>query len=405
MNLIKKTLSLFMAVVIAFSVLIPASARTQAEDFKIEAADLISKEDYKAMLLKLGRPAITTEEFLNFTESINLAFRFFTGRAFVPQEHFNVTVDAFIQSLSDHILENSGFDVAALATNLPDINNIAELTVKVLKIDTEEFRKMMYEKSDELYDSGDTIMSYLYHFLGAYFSIIELCEIYSVQTEENPDVYEIIMNLHFKDGEVEEFHPGLYINTVTGECTNIDNSGIVGSGFNFSITEMMTYATVDAWMRGFGFCLFYDLAASSMPYIWNYNTRRFKFDYNGLEYMIQIWKGNYLVANGGEVGLYCREAEKFGTYYNCANDEQMLKMSMQIYAGDELLVDQEPQLHWWVNGFHINGTKYLPASLTLKSTIEMHDEEMLEAFCEAIDKNIMNDVTYSVDGLTVTLEW
>lgn len=405
MNFIKKAISIIMAAVIAFSVLIPASAKTENEGIISDTTELFSIDDYKTMLLKLGRPAITTKQFLNITQSLNFVFRLLTGRAFIPQEHFNVTVDAFIQTLSDHILENSGFDVAALATNLPDINNVAELTVKVLKIDTEEFRKQMYKKSDELYNNGDAIMSYLYHFLGAYFSIIELCEIYSVQSEDNPEIYEIIMKLHFKDGEVEEFHPGLYINTVTGECTNIDNSGIVGSGFNFSITEMMTYATVDAWMRGFGFCLFYDIAASSMPYIWNYNTRRFKFEYDGLEWMIQIWKGNYLVANGGEVGLYSREAEKSGTYYDCASDEQMLKMSMQIYAGDELLVNQEPQLHWWVNGFHINGTKYPPAGLTLKSSIEMRDEEMLEAFCKSIDRNIMNDVTYTVDGLTVTLVW
>lgn len=32
-----------------------------------------------------------------------------------------------------------------------------------------------------------------------------------------------------------------------------------------------------------------------MPVFFHYVTRRFKFEYNDLEYMIQIWKGNYTV--------------------------------------------------------------------------------------------------------------
>ena len=43
--------------------------------------------------------------------------------------------------------------------------------------------------------------------------------------------------------------------------------------------------------------------------------------------MIQIWKGNYLISNGGEVGLYNRKPGSIGSYYNCANDEQMMEMT------------------------------------------------------------------------------
>ena len=168
---------------------------------------------------------------------------------------------------------------------------------------------------------------------------------------------------------------------------------------------MLVYATLNCWMRDFGFCYFYDVLATSMPTFFKYETRRFKFEYNDMDYMIQIWKGNYTISNGGEVGVYCREKGKIGTYYDCANDEQMLPMSMQILYGEKVLVNKPLQLHWWVNGFNLGKKLYKPESLTMKFSIVMPDEEMLKAFCEAIDNHKGHDVTYTVDGLTVNAIW
>ena len=36
---------------------------------------------------------------------------------------------------------------------------------------------------------------------------------------------------------------------------------------------------------------------------------------------------------------------------------------------------------------------------------KMHDEEMLEALCEAIDNHYRHDVSYTVDGLTLSFTW
>ena len=142
-----------------------------------------------------------------------------------------------------------------------------------------------------------------------------------------------------------------------------------------------------------------------MPWFFNYNTRRFKFEYDGLEWMIQIWKGNYIITNGAEVGLYNREASKWGTFYNCVTDEEMLDMSMQVCAGDKVLVNKPLQKHWWINGFNLSGRMYFPSTLTLKFSIVMPDEAMLDAFCESIDNHHRSDVSYTVDGLTGNVVW
>ena len=275
---------------------------------------------------------------------------------------------------------------------------------QTFNMDTEAFRDAMYKKRDEYNAEGNVIMGWLHHFFGLYLSIIELCEVYSVQTSD-PVVYEVIIRFTFKDGGQEIFCPGIYINTETGECTNRGNNGMIGTGYNYNLADMVLYATVDCWMREFGFCLLYDAAASSMPVFFNYRTRRFKFEYDGLEWMIQAWKGNYTVANGGEVGLYCRDEDRWGSYYDCASDDQLLDMTMQIYHGDELLVDRPMQKHWWINGFNLGERMYLPESLTMKFSVVMPDEEMRDAFCKSIENHYMRDVSYTVDGLTVHVKW
>lgn len=426
MTKIKRILSLILSFIIAFSAAFTVYAEesltvseeiTSEADTGIDSAvseeinhfdeiEIGSKEEYKEYLLKFSRPTFSTEQYLKLIKIINFVTKFLTGRVFFPDEYFNITVDAFTQELSNHIVEVSGIDLVAVATHLPDVSKPVDVVTSVLNLNTTEIRNTFYEKRDELLNNGDDLMGYLYHFFGIYFSVIDEIEIYSAPVESRENTTELIMRFHFKDGATEDFYPGVYINTETGEFTNRDNSGMFGSGFNFSLNEAITYATVDCWMRDFGFCVFYDIAANSMPLLFRYSTRRFHFDYNGLEWMIQIWKGNYVVANGGEVGLYNRDPDnKFGTFYNCANNEQMLEMSMQIYAGDKLLVNRPQQMHWWINGFHLSKTTYLPASLTMKFSIIMADEEMLRAFCESIDKNIMKDVSYRVEGLKITVIW
>ena len=399
----KKIMAVILALTMVFSVCVPAFSETEKSE--INEAEIVSLNDYREYLRQNGYPAITTELYMKIAGAISTINRILTGQIIRPKEHFNVTVDALIQEISDYALERSGFDLEEVMHRLPNISKPAELIVNTFRIDTAALREEIFAIRDEFDAQGDHTKGGLYHFLGVYMSVIELCEIYTVPVEDNPDLREIVLRFTFKDGGQNVTHVGIYINTVTGECSNWDNTGMAGMGFNFNIAELTMYATVDCWMRNFGFCLFYDVVAGSMPWFFNYNTRRFKFEYGGLEWMIQMWKGNYVITNGGEVGLYSRTPDKWGTYYDCATDEQMLEISMQICAGDKILVNKPLQKHWWVNGFNLSGRMYFPSTLTLKSSIVMPDEEMLAAFCESIDNHYRKDVTYTVDGLTVNLIW
>ncbi len=400
MKTAKKLICIVLSVIIAFSAIVSVTAETADNE-----PSLKNIKEYREYLMDEGYPVFTTADFYGIFDAISKFTRFITGRWLFPEQKFNVEVDEFLTGVSEHITLNSGLDFLAILGNLPESNQFADIVTTVFHVDTAEFRRQMHEKSDIYFAEGDTVMGALYGIISIYFSVIEKCEIYSQPREGSPEVYEVYIRLTYKDGGQETFFPGLLINTVTGECSNVGNDGIVGIGFNMNLSEMLVYATINCWMRDFGFCYLYDVLANSMPVFFNYITRRFKFEYNDLEYMIQIWKGNYTVSNGGEVGVYCRDKAKFGSYYDCANDEQMLEMSMQILHGDKVLVNKPLQLHWWVNGFNLGTRMYLPESLTMKFSIVMADEEMLKAFCEAIDNHYRHDVTYTVDGLTVNATW
>lgn len=393
----KKLLSLFLAIIMCFGVCIPAGAEDTADD-------MLSPEDYAKYIQYIGLPVVSTETFGVFLNILKGLISLVTGEE-VQVNKFNVNIDDVLLDISAEICEESGLDLGLIADNIPDINKGAYYFKDKYEINTTEFRKARYEKRDEYLANGNPIMASVCHAIGAYMSIIQEMNIYTEPTKD-PDVIKVMLHLTYEDGTVETHDAGLFINLKTGECTNEEGTGMFGSGYNFNIQEMMVYTTVDCWMRNFGFCLFYDVFANLNPISYSYVTRRFKFEYDGLEWMIQIWKGNYFISNGGEVGIYNRDpATARGTFYNCASADQELPMSIQVLIGDKLLVDRPLQKHWWMCGFHIGTMRYLPSLLTLKTSIVMPNEEMLQAFTEAIDNNVMNDVSYTVDGLQVNITW
>lgn len=397
MKLLKKVICLFLVFTISMSLWLPAVAAKKDE------SSIVSVAEYKAFIEDEGRDVIPSSFIISVMNKINDIMFFLSGRK--PEErNYRFEYDSLVTEICNYVCQNSGFDFMGIFSSIPDITLPAAIAVETFNIDTVAMREEMYRRRFECDDQGNRPMAILYYFLGVYFSVIETCEVYGRQTED-PDVYELCLNFNYKDGTTEFFGTSILIDTRTGECYARDGRGMFGLGFNYNLKELTLYATVNCWMRDFGFCVLYDIMANSMPAVFNYNTRRFRFDYDGAEWMIQIWKGNYFMSNGGEVGLYRREKGSIGDFYECAEDEYLIPMSMQILHGDKLLVNMPEQLHWWINGFNMSGTLYRPSSLTMKFTVEMPDEEMLKAFCEAIDNHYRHDVTYTVDGLRVSVVW
>lgn len=397
MKITKKITALILTLAIAFSVCAPA-----ANAAKVTAPQ--NFDEYRQVIADKGYPALSSKQFVEIVKAFNFIIRFFTGRGFIEQENFNITADALLTEICNDVANESGFDILMLVGNFPESNQYAKFVTETFQIDTTALRDKFYELRFEQDAKGNVPMACVYYFLGLYFSVIEECHAYCEPLEGRENEYEVCLRIVLQDGTFERVGTGVVINTETGMVTGKDGGSILGIGFEFSYAELLLYAQTNVWMRDFGFTFLYDLFCYTTPFFF-YNTRRIKFDYDGLEWMVQIWKGNYLISNGAEVGIYNRQPGSIGTYYDCANDEQMMNMSMKLYHGDDLILERPEQLHWWLTGFKISDTLYPAKYLTLDFTIEMPDEEMRDAFCEAIDTHYRKDMSYTVDGLKVNVKW
>ena len=326
-----------------------------------------------------------------------------SGRAMMDRRVFEVTLDDATQEICDRIKAECGLDIEQIATNLPNLNEPVHLVNRTFHIDTVAFRDKMYGIRDQYNAQGNRPMALVFYFFGAYLSGFTKCDITLEPSGEFPGEYEFVLNIFFEEG-TERLWSGAFYNPETGEFHGRNDQGMATIGFNFNLTDMLVYATVNCWMRDFGFCFWYDLFCYTTPFF-KYRTRRFKFDYQGKEWMIQVWKGRYVITDGAEVGLYNRDKARNGTFYDCAGDDELLNMSFSLYHGDELLFSRAEQKHWWVNGFKLMRRPYAADELTLRFAIEMKDEDMLRAFCQALERNPYHDYTYTTDGLTVSIVW
>lgn len=396
MNFTRKIVAVLMSLVILGTMAMPTLAASEKS--------MKSVAQYTDMLESEGYPAITTAEVAEKLKACSDFFRLMTNGKFPTEERIDISFDKFLTDANLYVLENSGINMEAILRSLPPINTPAEFVVNTFDIDTQAFREEMFRLRDES-DREGTGLGPLYYFIGAYMSIIDKIEVFAEPTDD-PVVFQVCFNMIYRDGNQNTIHSGMLIDTETGEMYNNDGKGMLGLGFNFNFKEMIIYTVVDAWTRNFGFAVLYDITANVIG-IYDYETRRYHFDYDGLEWMIQVWKGTYyIVTNGAEIGIYNRvPGEEMGTFYNCATDDQMMEMQMKLSYKDKVLINTAPQKHWWLTGFHLSGTVYEPASLTMVYSIKFPNITMLKAFTDAVDMEEHHDTTYTVNGTTVTVNW
>ncbi len=394
----KKIIAVIMVLVLLCTITTPVfAASVKTPKTRAEYVQLLNDEGYSA---------ITTEEFLQKWDTVGDFFNRITDGKFPEGEKINIAFDEYLVSLNVYMVKNAGMDIIALAERLPALSTPAEFIADKVELDTVAFRNTMYELRDKSNAEGNSDMALIYHLLGAYMSIIDKCYFYAVPTAD-PTIYELWLEVTYRDGATENVGTGLLIDSVSGEIYGKAGNGILGVGFNFNIYEMMVYAVVNSWHRSLGFAVTYDVLAGVFSPLWNITTRRFYFEYDGLEWLIQAWKGTYFqVASGAEVGVYNRvPGEELGTFYNCATDDQLMTMTMKLSHKDTVLLDLGPEKHWWINGFKMNGKTYDKEALRLEFSIKMPDTEMTNAFIEAIKNEKHHDTPYKVNGTTVSVVW
>ncbi len=175
-------------------------------------------------------------------------------------------------------------------------------------------------------------------------------------------------------------------------------------GFEYDEKQGIYYSSVNPWQKGFGFNVIYDMAAPIAGMY--YSTERIYFQYDNKDWMIQIWKGQYGMTAGAEIGIYNKTDKVM--QYDCVSEEEFLEMSFVLYNQGEEMFHRGPEKHWWLTGFKIMNVG-VPILLDMDMTIKFPTKSMADAFEAGLKKansdNLIDRMTYTRGAKSFKIHW
>jgi hypothetical protein len=164
---------------------------------------------------------------------------------------------------------------------------------------------------------------------------------------------------------------------------DIYNNEIENAGYSYDAKQDIFISTMNAWQRNFGYCRMYDEVSAPLGMI--IDCEPIYFEYNNKRWMIEIWKGQYDLSTGSEIGIYTTSGPDLNihdifdiTFYNCADEDDSLFMSYNLKKNGKILFTRE-DIDWWLTGFKL-GEFSEPSELTMEIDITFKSKKMRNAF-------------------------
>ena len=186
---------------------------------------------------------------------------------------------------------------------------------------------------------------------------------------------------------------------------------VYAAGFEYDPEQQIIYSRMDALQRQFGYAYGYDKVAL-LTMNAAIDCEPIFFEYKNKVWMIELWKGQYGLETGCEIGIYNRDPNNnpihyeildktigarsydsnphHGLFFDCAKEDEMLDMSYTLYRDDKPLFTRADK-HWWLTGFKW-GVFSDAAKLRMDINIKFDDPDMQAAFVGAI-----KSMNYSCD--------
>lgn len=181
------------------------------------------------------------------------------------------------------------------------------------------------------------------------------------------------------------------------------------TGFSYNKKGKYFYSAVNCWQRKFGYNNYIDIASRQ----WGCNIKWIKsyFTYKNKKgkkkkWRIELWKGNYGVTIGAEIGLYYKSYGSKIPHYSAVSNNDMMEMSYQLYykklsGKRNKILQRNKTKHWWLNGFKI-GHAPIISRLEMKASIKFPNKGMAKAFKNNLSKK---SVVKKVSGREVKITW
>ena len=184
--------------------------------------------------------------------------------------------------------------------------------------------------------------------------------------------------------------------------------GIEIAGYGYDPVQDIFYCNMNAWQRNMGYSRLYDEGCA--PFGMILDCEPIYFRYGGKIWLIELWKGQYDLNTGCEVGVYTREEPMINVpemykymFYNCAANEERLTISFSLYKNEELLFSRDDK-HWWLAGFKL-GEYSEPWELTMELNITLKDQFMCAAFVEGLKEAGYEEKEFTINGNNVGLTY
>jgi hypothetical protein len=181
---------------------------------------------------------------------------------------------------------------------------------------------------------------------------------------------------------------------------------LAGTGYEYDPGQDIFYSTLNPWQRTLGYCSLYDEAAIPLGMV--FDCEPVRFEYGGKKWLIELWKGQYGITAGGEIGVYTTTGPYIdvpgvfnGTFYLCAEDADHLSMTYTLLKDGKVLFSRAAR-HWWLTGFRL-GEYAEPEELTMEASITFKDTVMRDAFLSALHDLGYRDNAVRSGGNTVLI--
>ena len=185
------------------------------------------------------------------------------------------------------------------------------------------------------------------------------------------------------------------------------NQDLKPAGFAYDRRTDTFYSLMDCWQRKMGYCRLYDEAAPGFNMIMH--CEPVPFFYGGKRWLVELWKGQYGITTGGEIGVYNTtledvHSEKFiGTFYESISDDERLPMAFVLRKNGKPIMRRKG-LHWWLTGFKLG--EFSPThTLTMDARITFPDKAMCRAFADSLRGIGYQPHEFSVRGRTAVVHY
>jgi len=165
---------------------------------------------------------------------------------------------------------------------------------------------------------------------------------------------------------------------------------VVQAGFLYDPAQDIICSSLNAPQHALGYCWAYDQASALVEMIIDCET--FYFIHKGDAWLIELWKGQYGIETGCEIGVY-RDgpfieplrpdfANFRSRFYKCVerNQQQMLPMQSALYSKGKPLLHRHRQYHFWLGAWKWGIFTENTHDLAMRVQVDFPSAEMCAAF-------------------------